>query len=337
MNISNLSVTHSGLAALLEKTIPAHYPVLIKGAPGIGKTETVLQVAKKLEADLFISHPAVEDVLNYKGLPALVNDHATFLPFGDLERLIVADKLTVCFIDDLGQAAPAVQAAAMQLILGRRVSDHKISDHVVFVAATNRKQDKAGVNGILEPVKSRHHTIVELTVDNQEWLTWAVENNLSSVMISFIRWRPHMLFDFKPTQDITNSPCPRTIKNAADLYTLGLPKEIEYQVYAGAAGEGFAAEFCGFLDIYRDLPSLTMIQMNPETQEVPSNPAVLYALSGALSEFIDNQNVDRMMLYTNRMPPEFQVLIINDLIKKDPKIADTKAFVDWSIKNQHFF
>ncbi len=43
----------------------------------------------------------------------------------------------VCLLDDLGQAPPAVQAAAMQLLLARRVNGHAVSDHVTFLAATN--------------------------------------------------------------------------------------------------------------------------------------------------------------------------------------------------------
>lgn len=54
---------------------------------------------------------------------------------------MTATKLTACFIDDLGQATPAVQAAAMQLILALTLNGHRVSDQVVFVAATNRRTD----------------------------------------------------------------------------------------------------------------------------------------------------------------------------------------------------
>ena len=91
-------------------------------------------------------------------MPFVTDGQAEFLPFGDLRALIQADKDTVFFLDDLGQAPPTVQAAAMQLILARRINGHHVSDSVTFIAATNRKQDKAGVSGILEPVKSRFAT-----------------------------------------------------------------------------------------------------------------------------------------------------------------------------------
>lgn len=140
----------SQLAALLAKTIPGKRPVLIKGAPGIGKTDVVTQACQAAGADLVISHPVVSDPIDYKGLPALADGRAEFLPFGELRTLIEANSLTVFFLDDLGQAPPTVQAAAMQLILARRINGHLVSEQVCFVAATNRKQDKAGVTGDLE-------------------------------------------------------------------------------------------------------------------------------------------------------------------------------------------
>src|SRR5208282_983947 len=101
------------LAKTLEKTIPAHEPVLIKGAPGVGKTDITHQICGLVDADLVVEHPVVSDPTDYKGLPFAMpgTDSATFLPFGELKRLIEADRLTVCFIDDLGQAPAAVQAA----------------------------------------------------------------------------------------------------------------------------------------------------------------------------------------------------------------------------------
>jgi hypothetical protein len=57
----------------------------------------------------------------------------------------------------------------MQLILARRVNSFTLPDCVSFVAASNRRQDKAGVTGILEPVKSRFATILEVSPDLDDW------------------------------------------------------------------------------------------------------------------------------------------------------------------------
>jgi hypothetical protein len=60
-------------------------PVLIKGAPGTGKTDIVTSACCKAGVELIISHPVgVDEPIDYKGLPALRDGHAEFLPFGAL-------------------------------------------------------------------------------------------------------------------------------------------------------------------------------------------------------------------------------------------------------------
>jgi len=297
MNNNALEVRPSDLAIMMEKMIPAHHPLLIKGAPGVGKTDLVYQACVRLGAKMKVSHPVVSDPIDFKGMPYVdSNGEAHFLPFGDLQELVNAKELTVFFLDDLGQAPPAVQAAAMQLILARRVNGHKVSPFVTFIAATNRKADKAGVSGVLEPVKSRFVTILELVPDLDDWVKWALAEGLPTEIIAFIRFRPGLLHDFKPSTDITNSPCPRTVHNVSKLMGLGIPSHLEYPAFAGSAGEGFAGEFLAFLKIFRSLPNPDLVLMHPEKAEVPKDPATMYALCGALSRKASDQTMDRLVI-----------------------------------------
>ena len=228
----------------IKFAIKNKYPLLIKGSPGIGKTQILTQACLETGTELIVSHPVVSDPTDFKGLP-FPNKEGTaakFLPFGDLLRLIAADKPTVYFLDDLGQASSSVQAAAMQLLLARRINGHKVSDKVTFMAATNRRQDRAAVQGILEPVKSRFASIMELEVNVDDWVDWAIVQGLPVELIAFVRFRPNLLHDFKPTADIINSPNPRTVAAVGMMMNAGLPKDTEYEMISGAAGEGFAAE-----------------------------------------------------------------------------------------------
>ena len=308
-------------------------PILVKGAPGIGKTDIIYQAAEAAGCEVHVSHPVVSDPTDYKGMPFVVDGKATFLPFGDLQKLIDADKPLVFFMDDLGQAPASVQAAAMQLILARKINGHRVSDNVTFAAATNRKSDKAGVSGILEPVKSRFVSIWELVADLDDWIKWALNNNLPMELLSFIRFRPNLLCDFSPTADFVNSPCPRTVANVAKCMQDGYPPELEYEVYSGAAGEGFAAELMGFLKIYRDLPNPDVIIMNPDKAEVPEDPATLYALAGALTAKAGENNFERICTYGERMPAEFNVMMVRDIISKNQELTGTRAFINWSVNN----
>ena len=321
------------LSQLLTRTIDARLPILIKGAPGVGKTDIVTQACKETKTVLLVSHPVVDEPIDYKGLPAIREDHAEFLPFGSLRQLIETKQPLVYFMDDLGQAPASVQAAAMQLILARSINGFKVADNVTFIAATNRKQDHAGVTGILEPVKSRFVSIVELEPDIDDWVLWASTNKLPAELIAFIRFRPQLLFDFSPSVEMKNSPCPRTVHNVGKLMKLGLTPELEFDAYAGAAGEGFAAELMGFLQIFRQLPDPRLILINPEQADVPDDPATLYALIGALSRLAEPENMDALVRFANRLPQEFSVLLITDAEKQHPEIVNTHAYATWAARH----
>jgi hypothetical protein len=272
----------------------------------------------------------VSDPTDYKGLPGIVDGKAEFLPYGDLRKLMEAKKPTICFLDDLGQAPAVVQAACMQLLLARQINGKAISKHITFAAATNRRKDRAGVTGILEPVKSRFKTIVELEADSDEWIEWAFENEMPAELIGFIHFRPAMLNSDEATADIVNHPCPRTIAAAGQWINLGVTS---HEVLAGCIGPGAAAELIGFLKVFKSLPNIAAILLDPKKTAVPEDPAARYAVVAALVEKATEDNADRILQYADRLPADFSVLLVRDMIRKDNKIQNTTGFINWSVKH----
>jgi len=310
--------------------------VLIKGKPGIGKSDIVEQASKDANAELIISHPVVSDPTDYKGMPFQDGKKADFLPFAELNRIIEADTPTIFFLDDLGQASPSVQAACMQLLLARRINNFKVSDHVTFVAATNRKEDKAGVSGILEPVKSRFASIVELNVNTDDWCEWAVNNDMPHELVSFLRFRPDLLDkDIPASKDIVNNASPRTVAALGRLHRKGVPVDLRFEAFKGSAGEGFASEYIAYLSLYTKLPTFDQIVSSPTSIDMPSDPALLYALSGLVSSRADVKNIDILMTFIERMPVEMQVATIKNMATGS--LMSTKPMAGWFIKNSSVF
>lgn len=328
------------LKKILTTMVEERLPILLKGAPGVGKTDIVKQVAEELKMELLVSRPVVSDPTDFKGLPGIVKGKAEFLPFGDLRQLVETTEPTIAFLDDLGQAPAMVQAAAMQLILARQVNGHKISKKVVFVAATNRREDRAGVTGVLEPVKSRFTSILELTPDADSWIEWAFENDMPAEIIGFIHFRPSLLITNEKTADIVNHPCPRTIAHAGTIIAMADFKKFsdktQMELLAGAVGEGCAVELLGFIKVYNELPNISAILTDPESAKVPKDPAALWAVVSALVDKVTVDSIDRIMTYGNRLPSEYNIMLIRDAVRKVPKIQQTKAFTKWAIKNQDF-
>lgn len=332
-NRKSNTVSPSMLAKLLAATIPAGENVLITGAPGLGKSSIVEQACDAAGADLIISHPVTADPTDAKGLPWKCEgrDAATFLPFGDLERALAATKRTVWFLDDLGQATPAVQASFMQLILARRVNGHTLPNCITFVAATNRRSDRAGVSGILEPVKSRFATIVELEAHLDDWRRWAIQSGIDPRVIAYLSFRPGQLHDFRPSPDMTNSPCPRTWAAASRMLQLGLEPALLMPALSGALGDGTAIEFVAFLQLWHDMPNPDAILMAPDAGDLPTRPEVLYAIVVALATRVNATCVGAFCRYLERLVKdgrgEFAALGVNLMLTREPRLANTPDFV----------
>lgn len=327
----------TALLRLLTHAFSHRLKVLIVSSPGIGKSALVELAAKQAGAQLVVMHPAVSDPTDFKGMPAVVKSGAKslaeFLPFGNLRKLVEADSPLICFIDDIGQAPHAVQAALMQLIHAREVDGTKISPHVTFVGATNDSSHMAGVSSILEPVKSRWDTIIQLTHDVDDWVAWAIPAGLPPQLIAFIRFRPELLNDFKATRELKNSPCPRTVEAVGRWLASGIE---DHQVLAGAAGEGFAVEISAFLQVWRAIPDVESIITHPTTATVPpaNQPSTIVALATALAYRANKDNFANIITYLKRLPKEYEVLSVRDAATRDSALYQTPAYTTWVVENQ---
>ena len=122
-------------------------PVFLWGPPGIGKSDIVEQVTKTFSNSHLIDiRLSLWDPTDIKGIPYFDSNNVKMawgapseLP--DEEMAAQYDNI-VLFLDEMNSAAPAVQAAAYQLIQNRRVGTYKLPDNVIIVAAGNRESDK---------------------------------------------------------------------------------------------------------------------------------------------------------------------------------------------------
>jgi hypothetical protein len=305
----------------------------------VGKTDVNKQAVNKYcslngkgAAEIIVCHPVVDEPIDYKGLPWIGKDgEADFKPIGQLKKLLMATVPTLVVLDDLGQAPMAVQAAGMQLVLNREINGKRISDFVMFSACTNRKEDHAGVGGLIEPLKSRFATILELYVTTEDWLLWARHHGMPSILLAYINFKPTELMQFEPTPDITNTATPRTVASVGDLVTMFGDNIPHYgrQVIMGAAGQGFGVEFLEFMEVVDNIPDAKWCLDNPKKVDVPSKEDIRWAMCAALSEHVVKSQMDNFLYILNKMPQEYTVAAMQMAVTRDEKLKQTKAFGSW--------
>ena len=322
-------------ATLLKDTIKSLFPITrtlsIEGAPGGGKTTIVHEVAEELGI------PCIE-----RHMPTmLVEDFGVLFPNGD-DRLHYklpdwfpvkgkAPEAGILLFDDRNQAGADLQKVLANICQARTLHGVPMPDGWMVVSTGNRQSDRAGANRVLSHLRNRE-TVLELETHLDDWTSWAIEYNVKPEVISFIRFRPNLLHDFDPQRD--QNATPRSwVEGVSDVIGT-VPAEAEFECFKGAVGEGAAAEFVGFVRIFRKLPNLDAVLMNPTTADVPSDPATLYAITGGLAHRATESNMERFSTYLERMPPEFSVLGMSTAVRKNPDLANTQAFTKWSISHQ---
>ena len=264
-NMSTISEVQSALTKIIDKKVK--HSVFLWGPPGIGKSSIVKKVAQdnKLElVDLRISQLAPTDL---RGLPYIENGQAKFAP---PTFLPTKGKGILC-VDEFNMASPSMMGIAQQLILDRQVGDYVVPADWFIIAAGNRTEDRAAVSQMPAPVANRFiHFNVD--ADLASWKEYAIKTGVNEQIISFLNFRPQLLFNFN--KNATAWPSPRSWEFANTLLDVDIDIE-------AAVGGGTAAEFYAYQSIYSRLPDVDAV-IAGESVDVPTEPSLMYAVCGAL-------------------------------------------------------
>ncbi|WP_020475825.1 ATP-binding protein [Zavarzinella formosa] len=313
------------LVRTLAALIPTRRPVYLWGQPGIGKSSLVRQAANANNLSLVDVRATLLDPVDLRGLPSVVDGTAVWCPPAFLPK---AGK-GLLFLDELAQAPPLVQAACLQLTLDRKLGEYELPEGWSVIAAGNRGEDRAGTHRLISPLLNRFvHLDVEVSAD--DWQAWAVTANVAAEVRAFLRFRPGLLFEFKPESNQRAFPTPRSWSFVSDTLKL-TPAELLLPVVAGCVGEGPAAEFVAFLRLFRELPDIDSVLTQPATSPIPREPAVLYALAGALVERCrqGSSPLANFVTYATRLPEEFALLAMRDALALNAKLASLPAVQGW--------
>ena len=321
----------SAILETLRVLVAARQPVFVWGGPGVGKSAIVGQLAKWLNVRLQDVRALLLDPVDLRGLPYLGSDGRSkwatpeFLP---------QDGTGILFLDELNAAPAMVQASCYQLVLDRKLGEYAVPDGWAIIAAGNRDSDRGATTRMPTPLRNRF-VHLEFEVDVQEWSEWAIQAGIRPEVIAFLRFRPELLSAFD--RDANAFPSPRSwefVSRILDSVGQADPS-IEHEVIAGAVGIGAATEFSGFLRMFRELPNIDAILMNPLQEPVPEIAAAQYAIASALARCASDTNFDRICLYLNRLPTEFRVLCARDATVREPAIRSTAGYVKFAVENHH--
>ena len=84
--------------------------------------------------------------------------------------------------------------------------------------------------------------------------------------------------------------------------------------------------------MFRQLPSIDEILLNPATATVPDEPSAQIAIATALGRVLSDSSVGRGLTYLDRMPTEMRVMAMRDAAARDTAITHTPEFVRFGVE-----
>lgn len=343
----------------LAKLAKANFSVLLVGPPGIGKTARAMQAAEDCGRKLVVIRASLSERIDLGGalVPNVEKGITVELPLASLHALMQPDcPPTILLLDDLGQAPIDVQAACMRLF-----DAGYLSPNVLIWGATNRPQDKAGVSGLCEPLRSRFNVAFSIATpptpqknnrhateanhngstylspwaeELESWLDWASNNNVPCEVIAWHRAsHGRTLYDWKPSADPAQRWADyRSWAAASKFINLDID---DIHTLSGVLGPSVAMEFTAFLALKKNIPTLKEIMAKPETAEIPTEPNELWLVSTACSSALTAHTVTQINKYLARLPRMYCAMAMRDAWKRERgTLAKTPEFAAWYENNK---
>lgn len=348
MNINRMVDTLSdAYCAVIEhhqplKLLPS---VMLWGPPGVGKSQAVRQMAKKI-AERTGKKTHVTDVrlllfnpIDLRGIPTANADKtlAVWLRPQIFQMDESEDVVNILFLDEISAAPQSVQAAAYQITLDRVVGEHRLPENCIVIAAGNRTTDKSVAFKMPKALANR---LLHIEVEGsfKSWKAWAVRSGVNPKVVGFLSFRQQYLMKFDGASEELAFATPRSwemVSNILNYVNDDLDKV--YHLVAGLIGTGVAMELRTWEKVYKDLPDLDDI-FTGKMPPAPSSTDALYALTSAMTAYAkdhkdDLRAIENSIIYGERLPPDYSAMLLKDYMYIEAgykeKLLTIPAFSRW--------
>ena len=324
----------SEITTVVNILIVKKLPVFIWGAPGIGKSSIVREIADSNDLDFIDLRLSLLDPTDLKGIPFFdeqsregVWAKPSFLPKAD------NDSRGILFLDEINTAPPAVQASAYQLILDRRVGEYQLPEGWGIIAAGNRETDRGVVYKMPPPLANRF-VHFEMEVDFDDWKSWAYGRGIEPSIIAFLAYDKEMLFTFDPTSHEKSFATPRSWEYVDTIIKSGIGDDLMLDSISGAVGREGAINYISFKRVMKDLPNLlSILDGSIDAIEKKDDPKLMMALSiglvNLLKETQDDRHITNVLRFSIGLPGEYAIMLVKDMQLNNIDVESSEAWGEW--------
>lgn len=320
-------------AELTRMLIAEGDPVMLWGPPGVGKSDSVRQIAlADFQGNLIDIRTNIREPVDVRGIPVPCMKTGTtkWLVPDELPQVKRDGERGILFLDEINTGTSQMMAVMFGLVLDRRVGDYTLPPGWVIVAAGNRVIDRAAAQRMPTALRNRFaHCFVAPDVD--AWANWANRFNIAPELVAFIRLRRELLH-VMPKGDENAFPTPRSWARCSKYVQAS--KKHRLRLFAAHVGDAYAAELDGFIELYQSLGSLEDIIKDPKNAKLPTEPSARYAVCTGLARLAKKENFANVVTFAERLPRESQILVVHDATTRDAELKNTSVYGKWAVANQ---
>ena len=284
-NVATRTISPNNAKTSIRHAMTKKRPIFLWGPPGIGKSDIVHQIADSIDAHVIDVRLSLWEPTDIKGIPYFDSNANKMVWAPPMElpdaEMAAQHKSIVLFLDEMNSAAPAVQAAAYQLILNRKVGTYRLPDNVYIVAAGNREADKGVTYRMPAPLANRF-VHLEMAVNFDDWFQWATENRIHKDVVGFLQFSKKDLYDFDPKSPSRSFATPRSWSFVSELLEDDLSENTMTDLVSGAVGEGLGLKFMAHRKVAAKMPNPTDI-LDGKVKEIKgAEISAMYSLTVSL-------------------------------------------------------
>nr|MDQ3035222.1 MoxR family ATPase [Myxococcota bacterium] len=212
--------------AILEVAYRARRPVLLEGPTGIGKSELVAHLARKLGIAHVVLDLSLLEPPDLVGLPVIEDGRTRYA----LPRFLPQGGAGILMLEELNRAERYIQQPALQLLTARTLHEYVLPEGWACFAAINPETGDYQVTPLDAALRAR---FLQLSVrpDRVAWLAWAGAHDVHPAVMALARAHERIFENVPPrswtyASDVLRSMRPHELANGAlvrDVLTGYLP------------------------------------------------------------------------------------------------------------------
>ena len=240
-------------------------PIFLIGAPGIGKTQIMEQIARECQVGLVsytITHHTRQSAIglpfiskeNYNGREYSVTEYTMSEIVASVYKKMEKTGLKegILFIDEINCVSETLAPAMLQFLQYKTFGNHEIPEGWIIVAAGNPPEYNKSVREF-DVVTMDRVKKIEIHPEFSVWKEYAYKEGIHGAVISYLTAKPNYFYQMEMTVDGMNFATPRGWEDLSKIIYVyeKLGKEIDREVVQQYIQyPKIAKDFANYLELY---------------------------------------------------------------------------------------